>query len=252
MYHGIRIALKDTLIFAPVQDPQTILDIGTGTGIWAMDVADAYPEAFVIGTDLSPIQPSYVPPNLHFEIADADEPWTFHQQFDLIHCRLMNDFTLKSWPHYFHQAFDFAKPGAWVECHEFDYRRRSDDNTIAADSRLKFWEEEWTRGMERVGLKGFCHPDLVMEQMRTAGFIDVTKLEFKVPVGPWSKDPELQQAGLFVMVSLLDGLHGLSVKIFTELLGYSVEELESLLAQCRQEVRSRAMHSYWTVYASLS
>lgn len=38
-------------------DVQNVLDIGTGTGIWAIDFADAYPSARVIGTDLSPIQP---------------------------------------------------------------------------------------------------------------------------------------------------------------------------------------------------
>ncbi|CCX05598.1 Similar to Ubiquinone/menaquinone biosynthesis methyltransferase ubiE; acc. no. Q3A209 [Pyronema omphalodes CBS 100304] len=40
---------------APLENPERILDIGTGTGIWAMDVAVDYPEAEVIGIDLSPI-----------------------------------------------------------------------------------------------------------------------------------------------------------------------------------------------------
>jgi methylase of polypeptide subunit release factors len=37
---------------SPLKDPQRILDIGTGTGIWAIDAADRYPMAEVIGTDL--------------------------------------------------------------------------------------------------------------------------------------------------------------------------------------------------------
>jgi tRNA G46 methylase TrmB len=37
---------------APLENPERILDIGTGTGIWAMDVAVDYPEAEVIGIDL--------------------------------------------------------------------------------------------------------------------------------------------------------------------------------------------------------
>ena len=40
-----------------------IVDVGTGTGIWAMDFADAHPESQVLGIDLSPIQPRFVPPN---------------------------------------------------------------------------------------------------------------------------------------------------------------------------------------------
>ena len=46
------------LHLAPVpKNPQNVLDIGTGTGIWAIDFADEYPSAKVVGTDLSPIQP---------------------------------------------------------------------------------------------------------------------------------------------------------------------------------------------------
>ena len=35
-----------------------VLDLGTGSGIWAIEYADAHPEADVTGVDLSPVQPS--------------------------------------------------------------------------------------------------------------------------------------------------------------------------------------------------
>jgi len=62
---------------APVIDPQQILDIGTGTGIWAIDAGEEYPGATgtfsllrlmgrawanaeaVTAIDLSPIQPTW-------------------------------------------------------------------------------------------------------------------------------------------------------------------------------------------------
>ncbi|KIW92501.1 uncharacterized protein Z519_06348 [Cladophialophora bantiana CBS 173.52] len=244
-YHAVRLSLRNTLFFAPIPNPRAILDIGTGTGVWALDAAEVHPDAIVIGTDLSPIQPHFVPTNLSFEIADADEEWTFGHRFDLIHSRIMNDFTLRSWPHYFEQAMQWLTPGGWVECQESDYNRRSDDNTLPPNSRLTFWEREWTRGMQKTGLGGFCRPELVMEQMRNAGFVNVSCRRFKIPIGPWPKDSTLRQAGMFGLVNILDGIQGLSLKVFRELLEYSFEELEALLTDCRREARDRTVHSYW-------
>jgi hypothetical protein len=41
--------------------------------------------AEVIATDLSPIQETFVPPNLSFLIDDCEEEWTFSNGFDFIH-----------------------------------------------------------------------------------------------------------------------------------------------------------------------
>lgn len=39
-----------------------VLDVGTGTGKWAIDFADMHPDADVVATDLSVIQPYWVSP----------------------------------------------------------------------------------------------------------------------------------------------------------------------------------------------
>ncbi|KAH0847430.1 hypothetical protein FOPE_00714 [Fonsecaea pedrosoi] len=58
------VAFHRKLFLAPVQrSMQEVLDLGTGTGIWAIGFADQHPESNVLGIDLSPIQPHAVPPN---------------------------------------------------------------------------------------------------------------------------------------------------------------------------------------------
>ena len=53
---------------APVpQTVQNIIDIGTGNGAWAVEVADRYPSALIQGVDLSPPTDTWVPPNCKFE-----------------------------------------------------------------------------------------------------------------------------------------------------------------------------------------
>jgi ubiquinone/menaquinone biosynthesis C-methylase UbiE len=66
------------------------LDIGTGTGLWAIEFADRWPNASVTGTDLSPIQPDMVPDNVRFEIADVESDWMLKENsLDYVHSRIM-------------------------------------------------------------------------------------------------------------------------------------------------------------------
>ncbi len=52
--------LDEKRYLAPIgPNPQQILDLGTGTGIWAMDIADQFPSAQVLGIDIAPIQPTW-------------------------------------------------------------------------------------------------------------------------------------------------------------------------------------------------
>lgn len=213
-------------------------------------LADAYPACEVIGTDLSPIQPNYIPPNLQFEIADADEEWTWRPRFDLVHTRIMNDTSLKDWGRFYEQAFTALKPGGWVESQEFSYVRRSDDNSIPADSQIAEWESLWTEGINKIGLKGPCDPDLVVRQMAAAGFVNITCRPFKLPIGPWPKDKSLKHAGAFGYVNLHDGFQSLSIKIFTHFLNWSVEELEVFLVGCRKELKRKNVHAYWPMYVA--
>jgi hypothetical protein len=101
--------------------------------------------------------------------------------------------------------------------------------------------------MNKLGLPDVCSPERVMSQMEQAGFTNVTRLNFKLPIGPWPKDENLRQAGLS-LVTQLEGYHGLSANIFLDLLGYTVYQLEILLMEWRQEIKTKAIHSYWPVY----
>lgn len=53
VHHVYYRALNDRLFLAPIEpNGLRILDIGTGTGLWPIDLADLYPGATIFGNDL--------------------------------------------------------------------------------------------------------------------------------------------------------------------------------------------------------
>jgi ubiquinone/menaquinone biosynthesis C-methylase UbiE len=98
--------LDDKLHLAPLSDDIThVLDVGTGTGIWAIEFAAHHPSCEITGTDLSSIQPSWGPPNVRFVIDDAEEQWVFNQKFDYVHVRVMI-VSIRDWARFIRQGFE--------------------------------------------------------------------------------------------------------------------------------------------------
>jgi hypothetical protein len=95
-YSKINLIYSGRLHLAPIIDtPQNILDLGTGTGIWAVDMADKYESASVIGVDIAPCQTTFVPPNCQFEVEDVETDWMWPiDHFDhgksLVHMYLLH------------------------------------------------------------------------------------------------------------------------------------------------------------------
>ncbi|KZS94704.1 S-adenosyl-L-methionine-dependent methyltransferase [Sistotremastrum niveocremeum HHB9708] len=70
--------------------PPAILDLGRGTGVWSVEMAQAYPHAKVVGLDLVDSKPILLPPNCTFVTGDMTKGLAaYEKQFDLVHIRLV-------------------------------------------------------------------------------------------------------------------------------------------------------------------
>lgn len=157
-----------------------ILDIGTGTGNWALEMAEDLPHAEIIGTDLSPIQPSFSPPNCRFFVDDAESDWTFthDEAFDYIHARGMCG-GIGDWPRFLRQAYSHLKPGGWFEVQEYETCVRSEDGTHEQAAMLQDWQRKLDQASRAFG-KQMNLASSISGWMHEAGFVNVSDDVYKV------------------------------------------------------------------------
>ena len=181
LHHIFLLILGGKLYDAPIPTtPHRVLDIGCGTGIWAIDYADENPSAEVLGTDLSPIQPSWVPPNAKFYIDDAESEWVYppSEAFDFIHCRTMSG-SITDWERLIGQCYTHLTPGGWLEFQEPIALCESDDGTIDGAVNMLYWQ-----GLCNDAAASFKKEirvgNTLKQRMEAAGFVDVHEKVVKV------------------------------------------------------------------------
>ncbi|OAA40361.1 Methyltransferase type 11 [Metarhizium rileyi] len=247
----ITMLLDDRLFESPLPErPAKILDVGTGTGVWAIDVADAYPSCEVIGTDISPIQPLWVPQNLVFEIEDAQLEWTFDPStFDFIHMRALYG-SIGDWPRLYRQAYKALKPGGWLENFEFTITLQSDLPEVRDDPDhiFKRWGTVFMEAGDRTGktLRIGLHGRME-RYMREAGFERTTQKYYQVPVGGWSTDRNYKQIGLYNLTFMESSLEGFALYLLKEVMGWDYARVQVFLAEMRSALRNTKSRPYYLV-----
>ncbi|EPS44118.1 hypothetical protein H072_1866 [Dactylellina haptotyla CBS 200.50] len=247
-HHVMTIMQKGKLHAAPIGDhPQKIMDIGTGTGIWAIEMADMYPSAIVIGNDLSPIQPGWVPPNVQFVVEDIEDDWTYDANtFDLIYCRYLLG-SIRNWPRLVSQAYKALKPGGYLEILEPDSHLHSDDNTLPEDSPLMQWNNAFIDAAEK-GVGSIVEAPKYKDYIVDAGYVEIHEDVMKLPNSGWPKNKWLKEAGQYHLPALLDGLEPLSIHLLTTVGGMSLEETQALFAKARANVKDKSIHTYFNLH----
>ncbi|UQC80164.1 UMTA [Colletotrichum lupini] len=223
-----------------------VLDLGTGTGLWAIDFADLHPEAEVLGMDLSPVQPSDVPPNVRFEIDDIEEEWLYSQPFDYIHSRIITG-GISDWKKMIKKAYDHLAPGGWYEIQESDMSPAADDGTLPPEKALSRFGALIREAYVEMGVPLVHVPDL-KDVLTEVGFEDVELTVFKWPTNPWAKDPKYKKIGEWNYHNFGGAVETVSLAPLTRVHGWTKEEVLVFAAEVRKDLRDPKVHSYFPIY----
>lgn len=243
-HHIFLMILEGKLFLSPIEQPKHVLDLGTGTGIWAIEMADQFPEAQILGNDLSPVQPTWIPANCAFEVDDFTRPWTHPPNtFDLIYARGLYG-CVGDWPQLLGEAYAALKPGGWFESVEVATAFSSEataDKQLLEGSLVKKWCELAVEGSHRAG-QPLDVAGKVGGHLRRSGFQNVHDRVFKIPYGPWPKKEQMKLIGKMMMVNVLEGFEGFSLAIFTRVLGMTSDEAKEFNEQVLKELRDQRMN----------
>ncbi|KAI9373650.1 S-adenosyl-L-methionine-dependent methyltransferase [Aspergillus egyptiacus] len=247
-HHLFKLLTGGELYRAPLSErenpPKRILDIGTGTGTWALEMAEVFPEAEIVGTDLSPIQPNFSPPNCTFIIDDVESDWAFTKEeaFDYIHARSMGG-GIADWDRLLAQAYNHLKPGGWIEFQEYEACIHSDDGTHVKAPMLMDLSRRLDEASRRFGKRVSIAPSLT-QWLEAAGYTNITSDVYKCPVGSWPKSPRLKEIGRIGKVSLIEAIEPYSLALFTRVLGWSYGQAQEYIDKCRLETMNSSCHIY--------
>ncbi|KAJ5584793.1 uncharacterized protein N7459_004593 [Penicillium hispanicum] len=238
---------ENPLFRSPIKNPKQILDIGTGKGTWAIDVADMFPEATVRGVDLFPPPVSWMPPNCVLEVDNILQDWTWREQFDLIHMRLMiGSFDPSEWDQVYKQCYDKLRPGGWIEQVEASPFIQCDDNSLPPDNVLNTWGPNVRSCGERAG-RSLDTVDTMSEAIRKAGFVDMNEKTYKWPIGPWPRDQKYKEAGTVNFQHWISGMEGWSMWLLTKFGSpepWTKEEVLVYVARLRAQLKDPRFHIY--------
>ncbi|KAG8988747.1 hypothetical protein FRB94_002482 [Tulasnella sp. JGI-2019a] len=177
-----------------------IIDCGTGSGLWCIEVAEEFPKAAVIGVDLAPIQPREVPPNCSFELFDLDGQQLPYPDcyFDVIHVRSVYT-GIRNYPLFLRECARVLRKNGLIILAEADSTPLTDNKRVMSPENAPGWTALWNEYRRGLTNNGF---DITIPTRLRALLQEITCLkdniiaqEALVPIGFWPKDQTLLTIG---------------------------------------------------------
>lgn len=163
--------------------------------------------------------------------------------FDFIHIRQLGDVQDKK--KLIQSTFDTLRPGGWVELTEWIAIVQSPNNSLDGTAFRK-WNDLLEQGMHNFG-STLHYPNKFKPLLYEMGFEHVIETRNGAPTNACYPGKKLQRIGHLMTQNWLLVLEPLSMPIFTQALGWTPDQVKSLLVDVRKEIANTRYHSYMTL-----
>ena len=230
---------------APIGQPTDILDVGAGSGRWAMEMAALFPNARVVGVDLVPPPDETQslgqgldtrPENYLFTVGNILEGLPFSDaSFDYVHQRLLfSAIPRDRWPTVIQELARVTRPGGWIESGEIG---AAHDGGPGFMGLWRSWAElAATRGVD------FDVSKHIGEMLSDSGLTLVKQHVMNFPIGEWGG--HIGRAAATDYLALARALRaGVTAQNIL-----SADQYDALYARAQREFAQRRGNGYQPFY----
>jgi SAM-dependent methyltransferase len=277
-HHLFVMTMDNKLHLAPIsENVQNVLDIGTGTGIWAIEFGRLHSVSTSTSIPLRPpsravpicqchwhrfkshpasivsVSLSFsalltwpsVPPNCSFRIDDAEDEWVYPCKFDFIHGRALIS-CFKDPAQVVSSIYAHLNPGGYFEFQDPVMPLKSVDGTLNGTS-LDEWQTACMAAAQKLG-RPWTNSKNYGKYMADAGFVDIVDKQYYWATNQWVRGKKQKLQARWLQENLQDGLAAWGLSTLSRGFGWSRERIEVLLAKARNDLKNPNIHAYAECY----
>lgn len=117
----------------------------------------------------------------------------------------------------------------------------SEDGSLKDDDPLMVWVKTMGNAARNMG-RDPSPGSKLQGWFEETGFTNIAHRRYKLPVGPWAKDPHLKQVGLHNYMQVNQGLEGLSMRLYINVLKWTHEQATVMLTEVRKRLQNPNIH----------
>ncbi|KAG2177339.1 hypothetical protein INT43_007996 [Umbelopsis isabellina] len=231
----------------PLEKPTAILDCGCGAGVWAQEMCIKFPNATVIGLDLTPPRKhsrGIREEGLMYVGRDITKDLGFLEgTFDFIYQRDMGT-VVPSW-RWAGLLVEFAsimKPGGWIQLVECDLPYKCPGPVLSLVN-------EWYDAVSGALDINVHYAAGIKDKLRDACFQDIQEQTYDIPIGEWPDDPKQKEFG-FLYREQQKALFKSMKKWWLDEIHVTSEDYDQVSQEALEEFEEYHSFTRWRVFTA--